>query len=729
MNSKIFSLRKSKMGLVSVAIAFLWIGTGMNMETAMAEETDATALATQLESTESSLTNTVSENAEAEEVTDEVPSEEKKSEEMEDMEEELPFIENHLEVAPIQAGDQTISGNTTPGGYVAITIDGEAITSIENILEADDKGDFSYRLSKPLAHSQTVEISALPKQFWTLEADSEERKVVVRTNRHPEAYEIPAKRLEKTSNGMHQVFIEPVFEHTSKVIGHTSVKGSVYLSINGSFVSDKTLIDPKDGRFEVTFSESLAGSKFKADDRLVLSFVSEDGQPVITNTIVKPLVKEKVSSQMTVKPLSSATSVLEGTTFPLGRVHLYNADTSEFIMEAIADETGHYKIALPALQSEDKYYRLTHNQQEDLVSVHLDTVDGSSILLDKSVMASLATYLQDADMDEATDEDPIIVPKLHNKKDYIVGRTIHLNAYVRMVSSIKGKQYPPVQVDELGFFGFQIQDLQLPFEKGERIRFEIIDPVTNNIIASKEEVVGQYLEDEDVMDLPFQVEKVTTDHGYISGKTAPDVMIELVSTQNGEEIIGKTSTDSTGRFEFDLGSRVLKNGETLSFRAFDKEGEQVAWEVVTVQKGNGHRINKPDKKDEKEEQPSKEITKNIEQSDTLEQTILPPVRQALTDKKVEQNAEISKEETVSIFDDSKKDMPTKQEKMARTVRDEGIKENVSVRTNSHDSGENTQVRSLPKTGEKTSLVANIMLSIVLFLFALFIGKKKITESE
>ncbi|MFX3748090.1 cell surface protein, partial [Streptococcus suis] len=91
-----------------------------------------------------------------------------------------------------------------------------------------------------------------------------------------------------------------------------------------------------------------------------------------------------------------------------------------------------------ALQSEDKYYRLTHNQQEDLVSVHLDTVDGSSILLDKSVMASLATYLQDAEMDEATDEDPIIGPKLHNKKDYIVGRTIHLNAYVRMVSSIKG---------------------------------------------------------------------------------------------------------------------------------------------------------------------------------------------------------------------------------------------------------------------------------------------------
>ncbi|MFX3787056.1 cell surface protein, partial [Streptococcus suis] len=83
--------------------------------------------------------------------------------------------------------------------------------------------------------------------------------------RHPEAYEIPAKRLQKTSNGMHQVFIDPVFEHTSKVIGHTSVQGSVYLSINGSFVSDKTLSAPKDGRCEVTFSASVAGSHCQAD--------------------------------------------------------------------------------------------------------------------------------------------------------------------------------------------------------------------------------------------------------------------------------------------------------------------------------------------------------------------------------------------------------------------------------------------------------------------------------
>ncbi len=61
------------------------------------------------------------------------------------------------------------------------------------------------------------------------------------------------------------------------------------------------------------------------------------------------------------------------------------------------------------------------------------------------------TYLQEVDMDVATFENPIVVPTLHNKKDYIVGRTLFSHAYVRMVSSIEGKVYPPVQVDELGF--------------------------------------------------------------------------------------------------------------------------------------------------------------------------------------------------------------------------------------------------------------------------------------
>ncbi len=85
--------------------------------------------------------------------------------------------------------------------------------------------------------------------------------------------------------------MEPILEHANKVIGHTSVKGFVYLSINGSFVSDKTLIN-EDGRFEVTFSDSLAGSKFKANDKLVLSFISEDNRPVITNHIVIPWEKQ-----------------------------------------------------------------------------------------------------------------------------------------------------------------------------------------------------------------------------------------------------------------------------------------------------------------------------------------------------------------------------------------------------------------------------------------------------
>ncbi len=87
--------------------------------------------------------------------------------------------------------------------------------------------------------------------------------------------------------------------------------------------------------------------------------------------------------------------------------------------------------------------------------------------------------------------------------------------------------------------------------------------------------------------MPFQVDEVTTDHGYISGKIVPGVTVELVSTHKAEEMLARTTADATGQFVFDLGNRVLKEGETLSFRAFDQDGNQMAWEVVTVQKEKG----------------------------------------------------------------------------------------------------------------------------------------------
>ncbi len=70
-------------------------------------------------------------------------------------------------------------------------------------------------------------------------------------------------------------------------------------------------------------------------------------------------------------------------------------------------------------------------------------------------------------MDVATFENPIVVPTLHNKKDYIVGRTLFPHAYVRMVSSIEGKVYPPVQVDELGFSVFKFKIYNSPLKRRE----------------------------------------------------------------------------------------------------------------------------------------------------------------------------------------------------------------------------------------------------------------------
>ncbi|HEL1757516.1 TPA: hypothetical protein TXU88_001662 [Streptococcus suis] len=50
--------------------------------------------------------------------------------------------ESILKIDPVHAGDKQISGQTIPGGYVFISVDGEAITSIDNSLEADEEGSW-----------------------------------------------------------------------------------------------------------------------------------------------------------------------------------------------------------------------------------------------------------------------------------------------------------------------------------------------------------------------------------------------------------------------------------------------------------------------------------------------------------------------------------------------------------------------------------------------------------
>ncbi|MFH6624194.1 YSIRK-type signal peptide-containing protein [Streptococcus suis] len=720
--TEIFSLRKSKVGLASVMIALMWCGTGVGavakadetaiMSTEIEAKVTETPLAIEEELVEDSDRKTEKEEATEVEVkpTDaSLPDSEKKAK------------ESILKIDPVHAGDKQISGQTIPGGYVFISVDGEAITSIDNSLEADEEGKFKHSLEKPLGYNQVVEISSFPKESEEEsegEGEGEELIETVKTERHPDAYKIPTERLEKTEDGQHQVLVEPILEHANKVIGHTSVKGFVYLSINGSFVSDKTSIN-EDGRFEVTFSDSLAGSKFKANDKLVLSFISEDNRPVITNHIVIPWEKTDSPSQIMVKPLSSDNSVLEGQTVPFGQVQLYNVATFEFLEEAIADKTGNFKVTLPKLQPGAQYYRLVYNQQGEVESIYIDTVDGPSKQLDKAVIAPLVTYLQEVDMDEATFENPIVVPTLHNKKDYIVGRTLFPHAYVRMVSSIEGKVYPPVQVDELGFFGFQIQDLQLPFEKGEKIRFEILDPKTNILLASKEVVVGQYLEDEDESDLPFQVDEVTTDHGYISGKIAPGVTVELVSTHKAEEMLARTTADATGQFVFDLGNRVLKEGETLSFRAFDQDGSQMAWEVVTVQKGKGKRISKPAPLIRKNDAITDEVKTNDMKKPNSSQS--PSMSLSRENQQMGQQMDVVQEKVSLESKGHQEKMGTKEEKVAPSKKSEVMEEDKQRKEDFHAVVKQSQSVSLPKTGEKNGMLLAILGAVSLFFTVLIMS--------
>ncbi len=76
-------------------------------------------------------------------------------------------------------------------------MDGEAITSIDNSLEADEEGKFKHSLEKPLGYNQVVEISSFPKESEEeSEGEGEELIETVKTERHPDAYKIPTERLE-----------------------------------------------------------------------------------------------------------------------------------------------------------------------------------------------------------------------------------------------------------------------------------------------------------------------------------------------------------------------------------------------------------------------------------------------------------------------------------------------------------------------------------------------------
>ncbi|WP_162012838.1 LPXTG cell wall anchor domain-containing protein [Streptococcus sp. S784/96/1] len=637
-------------------------------------------------------------------------------------EKETIVLEASLSVDPIVPGDTVISGTTTSNAIVDVKIDEVSQTSVEDFFVADEKGKFSLKLERPISYNQKIEIvSTHPKIFEAEEEDDfegGEAQVVITTPRHPEAYPIPTKPLQKVGN-QHQVLVEPLFEGAKKIQGHTSVEGTVYAMIGGTIVSKPARI--KDGYFEIEFSDDIEASTFKTTQNVKLSFISNDGLPVMHAVPVYPLgetLKEKPKPSFTYQNLTVGSTEFSGMTEPFGRVKLYDAETGNFVLEAWANEEGKYSEKLPALASHQRYYRLFVGLNNDYQMLVEQTVDGA----DKKIPPSQVLEILDRILFDTTDvsspSSPLQVPNIHDQKEYIAGRSKYAHHFIRITSSVSDKKFPTIMTNELGFWGIDFRDLEITLEQGEQLTFEVIDPKSFAVMAKQSTIVKGINDGVKPEEHSFVLPTITSVTGYVKGQVAPNVRIFV---HQGNKLLAESSSTPEGDFEIDFGETVLEPNSLLTFTAFNEEGRQVLWNKVSVKKGEGKRIRKPEEKSETQEKaPDVLVNTQKKQADNSE-PILQPQDSPSIDKTVENKRQLDSSTEFKVFlrDDQEQSVPfitarePQQEVALSTVVDSKASEGKAT---------------LPRTNAKPSLALMLAGLVSLGAVALTILKKKQSEA-
>lgn len=634
----IYGFRKSKVGLTTALLTTLFIGASYSQEVFASESKTSNTITTNSEedisasdnkltltkkSTENDVELTTTNPSTAEVTSTNEENTAKSSAELDttivgSKEEATITKNNHDEDSTstskessnfitensIKPGDFKISGKTKPNSYVFIDVDGDAKSSFDNPLIADEKGNFSLDLGEtPIYYGQKITISSYSPEALESEDEEDEEdesgiaEKTIDIPLHKDAYTRPTQRLTKKDN-KHQVLIDPIYVGQNKIKGHTSVKGKVTMNVNNAFVTVENKI-AEDGAFETKLQPVTDVLKFRKGDLVYLSFISEDGEVVIQRVHIRDFKTDGKEEEpnLTSEKITSNSPRLSGHHEADAQVHLYDAETGNFITEAISDENGKYSEPLYNIKSGQKLYRIFIGADNTFKKVTIDTVDGANEDLDKKLIPAILDKLEifgDKRESEISNANPIYIRNLSTQTTNFIGRSIFPNTYVKWTSSIKGKQYPPLLADELGYFGVDIRDIQRKFEKDEKITFQIMDPKTMATLATKEVTIVNIEEIIEAHDRSITMDNVTEDHGYLKGIVAPNLEIRVYKNGKSDDIIAKTMSDSEGNFEIDLGDYKLKEGDILSVVGFDlSNNQQIFWNYYPVGKGTGKRILKP----------------------------------------------------------------------------------------------------------------------------------------
>lgn len=441
-----FKLRKMKVGLVSVAIAAMYITIQGQAEASenVAEVNQPTAKQTVLEKqveTKPQLNTETQVNPTVHSL-EQVDPKQKET--------KADTQENFVRLNQVQPGDTKITGKTVPNQIVSLTLDGKSVGSVESenngFVTASESGDFEFDLKdRKIVYNQKVDVSSSNLNFELedegledemMEEEIAEATDTTTTGRYDKAYEIPTQQLEK-KNGHHQVLVEPIIQDSGIIKGHTSVKGRVALAINNHYVN---LSDSNE--YEKGMSNEAAKSRLESiwkhiDDKGYFEFDLK--RKPFENYHLK---KEDLVS-LTFKPDDE-----EEALNPL----IFNVKVSDF--DTVASATTTYR------PDDVKKVVTLNNDADDL---EVENIHGfvyeSDRGIDKPVEGGQGTRI-------------------------IKGKTKFANAVVNVTSSLgEGNEFPDLQVNDRGEFSFNASEAGYRLNNGEKLHFTVVNPLNGNILS------------------------------------------------------------------------------------------------------------------------------------------------------------------------------------------------------------------------------------------------------
>ncbi|NJH98884.1 hypothetical protein GLV88_00015 [Staphylococcus hyicus] len=435
-----FKLRKMKVGLVSIAMAAMYIT--MQGQAEASEHVSDVSQSTNYSSDQRHVALSPQQTTEGHTNTH-VQAPERGNEKQTVVNKEKQ--QNFLKLDNISPGATEITGKTLPKQFVLINIDGKSAGSIDSddggFVQSDKDGRFKYELNnRKIVFSQDISATSsnldLESEDEITEDEITEATDSLSTGRYANAYQIPTETLPKKDNH-HQVLVEPILKDSGIIKGHTSVKGRVALAINNAFINlgynddynEHTPLAQAKARNEGIwkhiddkgyFEFDLKGEKFnnhniKKDDLVSITFKPNDEDEAII-----PLIFNVKASDF-----DSITSAITS----------YNPNNVKkvFVLNTIADDL-----------------QVDNIQGYDYVSNHG---------IDKPVEGSKGTKT-------------------------ITGKTKFANAVVNVTSSLgEGNEFPDLQVDKDGKFSFNASDAGFRLNNGEKLHFVVVDPLSGKVLS------------------------------------------------------------------------------------------------------------------------------------------------------------------------------------------------------------------------------------------------------